>query len=235
MALDATVLLDIKDDIRWLLLNANEADIAIQTIAAANRLGMTKEVEAALDHKFADVSALALTALTETNARPLPDRILAKAGTKGSPIRKALVEVLDAKPHTAHLQTLVQLAGDTWTNMEFYYDNEVSFPIAQAAVAAVGKLAPVAPEYSEHLYGIAIKTHDFDLRFSIFTLLARTGSRVYQDRLFDLALTPGRVAIRRMAAIALLEAGEDIVPEVVARISAKILTSRQCRRQLRCS
>ena len=226
VALDATVQLDIEDDIRWLLLNADEAEIAAKAIAAAIRRGMTKEVEDALDHKFADVSALALTALAEHMRAPLPDRILAKAEAKGSPIRKALVEVLDAKPHLAHLQTLVQLAEDTWTNMEFYYDNEVSFPIAQAAVDAIGKLAAVAPKYSEQLYEIANKTHDFDLRFSIFTLLARTGGREYQDRLFELALAPGRVVIRRLAASSLLEASEAIVPEVVARISAKILTGR---------
>ena len=226
VALDATVPLDIKEDIRWLLSNANEADIATQAIAGAIRRGMSEEVEAAIDHKFADVSALALTTLAEPMPAPLPDRILAKAEAKGSPVRKALVGALGTKPHREHLQTLVRLAADNWTNMEFYYEHEVSFPIAREAVAEIGKLAPVAPEFSDQLYEIATRTDDFDLRFSILTLLARTGGREYQDKLVDLALALGRVVMRRSAASALLEAHEDVLPEVVARISAKALAGR---------
>ena len=224
--LDATLPLEVEDDIRWLLATASEYKIAVVAVEAAIRRGMSPVVEAALDHKFAAVSALALTAMAEPLAAPLPDSFLAKAEAKGSPIRMALVSLLDTKPHENHLATLLKLARDTWSNKEFYYDDEVSFPIAQTAVDAMRRVASLRRDDLKQLYGIAIETPDHALRAKIFELLAKNGGCEYQDRLFDLAVRPGRIAIKRSASIILLQVRAVVAPEVVARITSGLLTAR---------
>ena len=224
VALDGTVTLEIEDDVQWLLANVDEADIAILAIEAAIRWGMAPDVEAALDHKFARVSARALTALGESMHAPLTARLLAKAHDKGSPVRKALVALLDTKPHVMHVPTLLHLARDTWSDCAFYYDDDaVNYPIAQAAVAALEKFESLAPNSSEELYGIAIGTYDAAVRSAIFRLLAKKASLTYQHRLFDLAVTPGRDVITQTAATALLLASAHLPAQVIARITPELL------------
>src|SRR5690606_5237352 len=85
VAIDAYASLPVDDDIRWLLANSENDDFAVEAVEAAIRRGMSAEVEAALEHKFAQVSARALSALGGPMAAPLPDRLLAKAADRGSP------------------------------------------------------------------------------------------------------------------------------------------------------
>jgi hypothetical protein len=226
VAVDAHAPLPVGDDIRWLLSNSEDDDAAVEAIEAAIRREMRAEVEAALDHKFAQVSARALSALGGAMAAPLPDRFLAKAADRGSPVRKALVALLGAKPHAAHLPTLLRLVKDSWSRSSRFYGEEDDFPIARAAVDAIDKLPPLAAEEAEQLYAIGIETSDPGLRFRIFLLLARTSGLSVQERLFELSVTPGRMPVRRAAAVALLQAGEAIAPEVIQRITPDLLATR---------
>ena len=218
--------LHVEDDVRWLLANSSEHHIAVDAVVAAIRLGMAPEIEAALDHKFADVKARALTAMSASMPAPLPPRLLAMSGDKGSPVRKALVAILDAKPDPAHLDALLVLAKDDWSRGARYYGEEDDFPIAQEAISVIAKLPSIGVEAVEVLYAIAIDTSDSDVRGPIFTLLAKSAGVSVQDRLFDLAVTPGNVAIRRSAASALLSAGEQVSATVVSRITADLLVTR---------
>jgi hypothetical protein len=96
--LDEDVMLDVTDDARWLLANTREPSAAVEAIQAAIRHDMTDEVKGALTHKFADVVARALKEVATPLPAPLPESLLALAHAKGSPVRRALVELLDAKP-----------------------------------------------------------------------------------------------------------------------------------------
>jgi hypothetical protein len=218
--------LAVDEDIRWLLAHAEDDNAAVEAIEAAIRRGMTPDVERALDHRFAQVSARALTAIGQDIEAPLPEQLLAKAGEAGSPVRKALVALLAEKPHPGHLPTLLHLAKDTWSSSSRYYGEDDDFPIAQAAVRSMEALAPLAPDQVEQLYGIAIDTSDPSLRTLIFVLLARTTGAPLPERLFDLAIAPGRAPVRLAAAKALLDAGETVGPALVARITPDLLRSR---------
>lgn len=224
--LSASNALDVEDDVRWLLANSTDHHIAVEAVVSAIRLGMAPEIEAALDHKFADVKARALTAVSANLPAPLPTRLLAMAHDKGSPVRKALVAVLDAKPDPAHLDALLVLAKDDWSRSSRYYGQEDDFPIAQEAISAIAKLPLIGPDAVEILYAIAIDTSDSDVRGPIFTLLAKSAGVSVQDRLFDLAVTPGNVAVRRSAGSALLVAGEAVSTTIVSRITADLLVTR---------
>jgi hypothetical protein len=224
--LDIHMSLPIDDDVRWLLANTNDVDIAVKAVEAAIRRGMTADIDAALDHKFADVCARAMTAIATPMPAPLPERFLSKAKTKGSPIRQALVKLLDVKPHVAHLPTLLLLVKDTWSKSSASYGEADDFPIAQTAVTAIEKMAPVALDQAEQLYGVAIETSDPDLRSSLFKLLVRKSGSTFQERLFELAVNPGRLPVRQAATYALLQAGEVLVPELIAQITPELLATR---------
>ena len=222
---DGYVPLEVDEDVKWLLRHSEEDDVACDAIEGAIRRNMTDELNAALKHKFASVRARALVALAECEDAPLPDRYLAMVGTKGNPVRKALVDLLHAKPHPDHLPTLLKLAKDTWSRRSHYYGEEDDFPIARAAVSAIDKVGPVPIERGRELYRIAIETGDQDLRTAIFALLAKTGNSKIQAHLLELAVGRGRPVIGRAAALSLVQAAENLTLEVVGRIEENYLAT----------
>jgi hypothetical protein len=224
--LDRYITLPVIDDVRWLLANTSESDIAVEAIEAAIRHGMTGEIEAALTHRFAHVVASALKAVASALPAPLPEALLALAKAKGSPVRKALVELLDAKPHQRHLPALLQLVRDQWSRSVRYLGERDDYPIARAAVPAIAKLAPLSAEAADQLYRVAIDTGDMGLRYDLFALLARSAGAPIQRLLFDLAASPGQLSVRRAAASALLAGADHAAPEIVARITPVLLATR---------
>ncbi|RKG49104.1 hypothetical protein D7X30_39950 [Corallococcus sp. AB011P] len=223
--MDLHVALDVADDVRWLLLNATELGNAVEALDAAIRHDMADEVRGALTHKFANVAAGALRAVAMPLPSPLPGNLLDLAKAKGSPVRRALVEILDVKPHPAHLPALMQLINDGWSRNGFY-GGEEDYPIAQAAVSPLAKLGRLEAETAEQLYRVAIESRDSELRDKLFVLLVREGGSNLQERLFDLAVNPGRLTVRRAAASALLRGLDHVTWQVVARITPQFLETR---------
>jgi hypothetical protein len=226
VTLDEHLPMFVPDDVRWLLANTDEANSAVEAIETAIRHGMKAEIEAGLSHRFAAVVARALNALATPMAPPLPEALLALAGHKGSPVRKALVELLDAKPHADHLPALLALAKDDWSPRSSYQGEEDDYPIAQAAIHAIGKLGPLGDGVDDELYRLAIDTRDSDVRYEIFALLVRAANPRLQGQLFDLAVNPGRGTVRVNAAGALLAGSEQVTPETLSRITPQLLASR---------
>jgi hypothetical protein len=140
-------------------------------------------------------------------------------------VRKALVELLDAKPHPDHLAALLVLAKDDWSPRASYHGEEDDYPIAQAAIEAIGKLGPLE-DGADELYRLAIDTRDSDLRYEIFAVLVRAADPRFQGQLFDIAVNPGRRTVRIAAAGALLAGHGHVVPETVNRITPLLLATR---------
>lgn len=226
LGLDAKGPLAVEDDVRWMLKETEDSNNAVLAIEAAIRHGMAEEVEAALGHRFADVVAEALKAIARPLAAPLPDPLLDLASNRGSPIRKALVQELKAKPHHRHLDTLMVLAGDTWTSDSGYYRSDLDLPIARDAVDALAALAPLPAAEAQRLLEIGTGSGDEDLRSKIFALLARTGGTPLQTQLFDLAVQPGSPSVRTAAADALLFEGRPVEQAVVDRITPGLVKTR---------
>lgn len=226
VALDRHLDLDVGDDVRWLLAHSDDSDEVVNAIEAAIRHKMHAEIEVAVTHRFAHVSSRALTETAEAMPAPLPAHLLALAEVEGSPVRKALVKLLDKKPHPNHLPTLLTLAKDTWTEHSNINYDVAYFPIAQAAVAAIEKLGPLEVHIAEELFNIGFESRDPDVRYATFKLIAIAAGQAIQERLFDLAITPGRLLIRRPASNALLAAGEALAPEIISRITPDLIISR---------
>ena len=216
----------VADDVRWLLANTDEANSAVEAIETAIRHGMTAEIEAGLSHRFAAVVARALKTVVAPMTAPLPDALLTLAGHKGSPVRKALVKLLDAKPHPEHLPALLVLAKDDWSPRSSYQGEEDDYPIAQAAIGAIGKLGPLKDGVADELYRLAIDTRDSDVRYEVFVLLVRAADPRFQSQLFELSVNPGRRTVRLAAATALMEGHEQVTPQTVSRITPQLLATR---------
>jgi hypothetical protein len=226
VSLDAHLPVFVPDDAKWLLINTDDANNAIEAINFAIRHDISVEIEAGLTHRFAAVVARSLKAVAMPMAPPLPDALLALAQHKGSSVRRALVELLDTKSHGIHLPTLFLLAKDVWSPSSSYYGQEDDYPIAQAAIKAMEKLGAVENGVADDLYRLAIDTRDSDVRYSIFVLLVRTADSHFQGKLFELAVSPGRRIVRQAAAAALMYGYEHVVPEIVGGITPQMLETR---------
>lgn len=226
VTLDEHLPMFVPDDVRWLLANTDEVSSAVAAIDVAIRHRMTAEIEAGLSHRFADVVARSLKAVATSMALPLPDALLTLAGHKCSPVRRALVELLDAKPHAEHLPALLLLAKDDWSPRSSYYGEEDDYPIAQAAIAAIAKLSAIEDEVADDLYRLAIDTRDSDVRYDTFLLLVQAADARFQGNLFELAVSPGRQIVRKAAAAALMAGCDHVSSEIVGRITPQLLGTR---------
>lgn len=215
----------IRYDIEWTLAYSDDRDACVGAIDAAISLDFEDIVEDSLNHKFAHVVAKALTSVGEKVLEPLPANLLALAEAKGSPVRKALVRLLAAKPHRDHLPVLLRLAQDKWSSSSRNYGEDDNFPIARAAVSAIGGLASLEPVILEQLQDIAIKTSDWLVREESFEIIAEQGHCAFQERLFELAVTPGRMEVSVAAAHSMLVKAEVLDPAVVGMITSELLVT----------
>ena len=158
-------------------------------------------------------------------AAPLPMHLLELARHKGSPVRQALVELLNTKPHQEHLAALLILAKDEWSPRSSSYGEEDDYPITQAAMTAIGKLAMLEDGVADDLYRVAVDTRNSDVRYKIFVLLVRAADPRFQGQLFELAINPGRRPVRQVAAAALLAGHPHVASEIVGR-TAPLLETR---------
>ncbi|MGV9008899.1 nSTAND3 domain-containing NTPase [Brevundimonas sp.] len=225
VALSAYFDLEVDDDIRWVLANTREERTAVAAMEAAIRRGMTADIHAAIGHRYARVTALAMKEIAAAMPTPLDARLLDLSGERSSYIKKALVAILADKPHQDHIAPLIRLAGDQWTPDMRHSDYEDDYPIAQAAVDALALQGPVSDEDLDRVYQIGLGASDPILSAKVLDLVASV-SHGWRERLFELADAPGRGSVRRAAAQALLGVHDQVSPELAARITRETLALR---------
>jgi hypothetical protein len=181
----------------------------------------------ALDHRYSHVVAKALLEVGANITAPLPAELLALAHAQGSPVRKALVRLLGDKPHLNHLPVLLHLAHDQWSSSSRFYGEEDEFPIARSAVNAIAGLAPLDAEILEKLQEIALRTSDWLVRANLFRIIAVQGGSTFQERLLELAVTPGRIHVMRAAARAILMEVQILDSAVIDQITVDLLAKRE--------
>ncbi len=226
LMIDAHIEMPVADDVRWMLEQSDDLGNATLAIDAAARHQMADEVEASLSHRFADVVAEALKATAEPMPAPLPGKLLELVSHRGSPVRKALVQILKVKPDAAHIDTLIHLANDQWSRESGYYGEPDHFPIARDAVEALAALAPLPAHQAERLLEIGTGSSDPKVRAQAFNFLAKTGGAAIQSQLFDLAVQPGSAPVRSAAVDSLLFAAQLLDQSVAERITPPVLGTR---------
>lgn len=158
--LGANVAPDIETTLAEAKVTWEDTHPCAEAITAAIALGLKTIVEDALDHMFADVVAPALKAVGDPLDAPLPAGLLELAKAEGSPVRKALVALLGAKPHPDHIPALMSLAHDQWSASYRRYEEEDHFPIAHEAIEALAALPSLPDDDLERLDTLAIETTD---------------------------------------------------------------------------
>lgn len=215
-----------RADIEWTLAYSDDRDACVEAVDAAIALGIEDVIAGALDHRFAHVVAQALTAVGERISAPLPADLLVLADAKGSPVRKALVRLLAAKPHREHLPVLLRLVQDQWASSSRHYGEDDMFPIARSAVDAIANLTPLDSATLERLQEIACKTSDWGVCVGLFNIISAQGGLAFQDRLFELVVTPGRIRVRRAAARAMLVEANTLDSAVVCKVTTSLLATQ---------
>jgi HEAT repeat protein len=215
----------VRSDIEWTLAQCDDKGRCVEAIDAAIDLKMDEVVQAALDHQFAHVAARALSAIASEKAAPMPAKLLALMSSAGSPVRKALADVLVSKPHAQHLPALLHLVKDQWSSFSRYYGENDVFPIARLAVDALANMGPLGADAHVILQATALETSDWAVRTGLFSIIGATGDEPFQKWLLELAVNPGRLQVRRAAAFALLSNCETLDSSVVRAISLDVLST----------
>lgn len=210
-------------DITWLLANSDNKEGALIAIEAAIRSGLTEIIESALDHKFAHVAARALTTIAEPLAAPLPETILGRATRDSSPVRKALVARLKAKPHQGHLQALMLLVTDEWSKWASRGEDDGHYPIAHDAAELLLELASVPDEALDQLIDLAKKTDDTSLMPRALNVVLRHGSETRHAQIVEMSRRGPRLSVGQAAASSLLHEHERLSEATVRTISTKML------------
>lgn len=214
---------NIRVDIEWVLFHGEDRDTCVEAIEAAINLRLTDIVDAALGHQFAHVVAKALAEIAARGEAPLPERLLALADDKRSPVRNALVRVLASKSHRNHLPALLHLVKDQWSTWSQHYGEDDKFPIARLAVDALASVDSFTPSDLETLLAAALETSDAVVRNGLLRIVGGQGGREYHDRLLELTINPGRTSVRREAAFALLLNNEALDETVVQAVNVHII------------
>lgn len=215
------------DDVIWALGEADDAETAVLGVEAAIRHGMTEAVGAAVGHRYAHVAARALVAVAEPIDGLLPQELLDLATHRASPVRKALADVLEAKPHPGHMPTLIKLTGDQWSKHSQYYgQDDNSYPIARKAAEGLAGQPTLDHSNAQAALANAIATGDPKLRRMLLTLLTKSSDPAIQHLVFDVAVQPGRESVKRGADSALIAAGDTLDESVIDRISTQLLATR---------
>ena len=216
--------IDITGDAKWLLANSDDKADVLSAIEAAINHGLTEEIEFALDHKFAHVAALALTAIADALPAPLPQRILQCATRESSPVRKALVAQLKRKPHEEHLNALLLLVTDEWSISSPHGTEDGNHPIARDAADAISELASVPDEALDQLIDLAKRTDDTSLMPRLLRAVLCHGDEERHAQIVEMSRRGRRLSVGQAAASALLQQHDRLSCATVASISTQMLT-----------
>jgi hypothetical protein len=186
---------------------ADDIERAAAALALAIGEGAWNIVDTALTHKFADVRHDALHALAARETTPLPSVFLDMARDKGSRVRQALLDILEARPHHGHQGALLVMIEDLWTESQTYHGEETGYPIAERAADLLTVQGPLSKAAVEAVLKTAINTNDRFLRVKLMVAAGKQGGDHGLDRLLQLALETGRTTVHEAAADALFRAG----------------------------
>ncbi|MER8743127.1 hypothetical protein NKH54_08575 [Mesorhizobium sp. M1004] len=200
------------------------SDVA-DAIDLAEAAGYTHLVFLGLGHRFADVRERALSAFAARSASPLNTELLGFAGDKGNRVRRRVVDILDQKRHPDHLETLVRLSGDDWSNHAYHYEEPANYPIAIRA-SEILLTTTIGDEHVDALATVIKASKDSEVQLNLLRALVRNGSDAARNRVLRLALKTGSPPLHRYAALALIAEADKVQPDEAAGIGDNQLQSR---------
>ena len=218
--------LDVKRDILWLLENGEAPSVGVVALHAAVQQRIEEVVWSALDHRYADVVAAAVTALGATTASPLSNVLLDLCQSRASQVRMALVKTLKARPHSEYARTLLKLLHDEWSMYSDHYGSDAKFPIARLAMETLSLLVPLEHYAMEEIYKVVSMTADSVIREAGLRIFARSEEPVHRHQLVELALRRGYEELQQAAISALRDEEERVSEKMMTMVSSEELISQ---------
>ena len=144
---------------RWLV-ETDDHQLAKAAVEAAIRIQDDDLVWLALDHVRADAREAALAYLAKFSPDPIPQRLLGLASDPGSRVRRTLVGILADRPHPNHLNVLLSLIDDKWSDTDTFPNDPPSYPIAREAVIGLATYSNLSDDIGNKLLFRAEHTDD---------------------------------------------------------------------------
>lgn len=213
----------VESDLQWLLNTTDDVDAAVAAIEGAITCELHDMIRSGLCHRFARVRAHALKAVVKSNHGEIESALLEMADDEGRYVREALTELIASMPRTEHLNTLIKLAGDSWTKWSGHYGGSMNLPIARTASQALLDLESIPGEMIETILDLAKETQDETVRLNLMRALVKNGPSKAGELLTQLIQTPGRLELRSTACWALISELESVEESHIASIGTEYL------------
>lgn len=192
----------------------------------AGRNGSPELIEAGLKHDFAQCRILAMNALDANAVAPLSEKLLLMRNDSSSTVRKGLLDLLEAKPHPAHTDVLIDLTFDTWTSDYRHHEYTVDYPIAEKAAELLLDQTDLTDDAYAQIVSSLKKTDNRQVMLLLLRAMVRLGAPLRQSKLINIAIADGGPPYPLLAAQALLyeqdnvESGQfdGITDEVIASV-----------------
>lgn len=206
---------------RWLVAatDARDAEAAAEAAAELNDPGL---LAYALAHPRASARRVALTALGQEAPGALSPALLALARDPGSGVRMALVKILETRRVPEHLEALLTLSEDTWSNDAPYYDADPSYPIAQRAVRTLSSYEELNDVVANRLIDLGLATRDPKLRKLAFAGASDLGSTQIRARMWN-EVVRGSGRRPRLAAIQAMASATSIEETITNQVTASVI------------
>jgi len=205
--------------------DASDRNAAVWAAEEAARRDDVETLRACLQHRFADVRQSALIALAARSDGPLAVDLLALATDKGARVRKALLDLLDARRRPEHIATLSEMAGDTWNASSGFYGEDASYPISRRASEILATSPDVPEAVLQRAADLAPPMKDDKARDGLLKVLA-AGGAFGQGKLMALATDRGNIFVATAAASALLTSPAQVDPALLTPITTQELLTR---------
>lgn len=204
-----------------------EISVVTNAVVLARELGYEDVLKCALSHRFAAVRVEAITGLAEQSEGPLSSILLGLAEDKSSKVRKRLVALLKDRRSEEHTETLIKLAGDSWSDSQRYYNEEANFPIAQAASEILLADLPLIDEDLRKRLGSIVKgSGDLNVKLLLLRAMVRSGTQATKRMVVQLAVASGSPPLHRLAAQALVIESSSVDESLVLNVSDESLRAR---------
>lgn len=214
-------------------LMTTEEDSLSRTIPAASgavelaaELRLDAVVDSALSHRYAGVRITAMNIVAQRSSGELPVEILDLVEDKGSGVKTALLDLIEARPGQYAIKTLIQLVEDRWSSANRYYGEDAHFDIAQKAGDLLAITGDLGDEECHTLMEVAAGSDDEVLARKLYCAIARRGGASGERLVLDFALTRGKVRPKTAALNALAEQDKINAGDMLDRANGKEIAER---------
>lgn len=210
--------------LRRLLVETEDRALACKAAKASVELDHEELIGLALRHPRADARQIALEhRLAQCNGVVAAD-LLVFATDRGSRVRRALLRTVALWPHPSHIDTLLKLSNDRWSDAEPLYDDPDSYPIARAAVEALLRYEILNDAVGTELVGLAVDTSDDNLARIAFKVAASRCGPSVREAILDVS-NDETLNRKRVHALKGLTAAPTVEQKLLVRLSNRWIFS----------